>query len=160
MTNSLPQPIAATNLPELGQPLAGGVFIARYWLNSQELALVVLNHEYEGVWGEDDVRIKGASSSSDGHANTRAMAEAGSEIAIKALEMGAFIPSCLEGQLLIDAHKAGLVKLNEKSYYWLSSEFSSRFASSMGFGRAWIIEDLNHKGSKRTVRPVLSIPVE
>ncbi|MCE1090299.1 hypothetical protein LU640_27145, partial [Pseudomonas monteilii] len=97
MTQSVLQSIAAADLPERGQPLAGGIFVTRYWLNGQERALVLMPDEFEGAWGEYGTKIEGAGSYSDGEANTRAMAEAGSQIAIKALELGAFIPSCLEG---------------------------------------------------------------
>ena len=95
--------ISATELPERGQPLAGGVFVTRYWLNGQERALILLPDEFFGEWGEYGEEAAGTGSYSDGEANTRAMAEAGSEIAKKALELGAFIPSNLEGQLLMAA---------------------------------------------------------
>ncbi|SFY31382.1 hypothetical protein, partial [Azotobacter vinelandii] len=107
MTDNIPQSIAASDLPEPGQPLAGGIFVTRYWLNGQERALVLLpaSAEVEGEYGQD---VSGAGSYSDGEANTRTMAEAGSKIAAKALEAGGFIPSCLEGQLIMAAKHAGL----------------------------------------------------
>ncbi|MGB5955424.1 hypothetical protein [Pseudomonas sp.] len=142
MTQSVLQSISAADLPERGQPLAGGIYVTRYWLNGQERALIQLGDELEGVWGEYGVEIPGADSYSDGEANTRAMAEAGCEIAIKALELGAFIPSCLEGQLVMAAKAEGLVTLREDRYHWLSTQFSAYNAYSMGFEVGWLGNDL------------------
>ncbi|MFZ5936628.1 hypothetical protein ACOKS3_17575 [Pseudomonas sp. HS6-2] len=155
MTQSVLQSIAAADLPERGQPLAGGIFVTRYWLNGQERALVLLPDEFEGAWGEYGVELKGAGSYSDGEANTRAMAEAGSEIAIKALELGAHIPSCLEGQLVMAAKAEGLVTLREDRWHHLSTQFSAYRAYTMGFEGGW----LYHYGkyNERLVRPVRSL---
>lgn len=155
MTQSALQSIAAADLPERGQPLAGGIFVTRYWLNGQERALVLLDDEFEGAWGEHGVEIKGAGSYSDGEANTRAMAEAGSQIAIKALEFGAFIPSCLEGQLLMTAKADGLVTLREDRFHWLSTQFSAYTAYTMAFEVGWLY--YGHKYFERLVRPVRSL---
>src|SRR5690606_41596742 len=106
----------------------------------------------EGTWGEYGVEVKGADSYSDGEANTRAMAEAGCEIAIKALELGAFIPSCLEGQLLMAAKAEGLVTLREDRYHWLSTQFSAYTAYGMDFEGGWL--DFLDKNGERLVRPV------
>lgn len=155
MTQSVLQSIAAADLPDRGQPLAGGVFVTRYWLNGQERALVLLPDEFEGAWGEYGVEIKGAGSYSDGEANTRAMAEAGSVIATKALELGAYIPSCLEGQLVMAAKADGLVSLREDRWHWLSSQFSAYGAYDMDFEVGWL--SLSGKYDERLVRPVRSL---
>ncbi|WP_028634930.1 DUF1566 domain-containing protein [Pseudomonas parafulva] len=155
MTQSALQSIAAAELPERGQPLAGGIFVTRYWLNGQERALVLLPDELSGKWGEYGVEIKGASSYSDGEANTRDMAEAGSEIAVKALELGAFIPSCLEGQLVMAAKADGLVTLREDRFHWLSSQFSADYAYYVDFEDGWLIG--YGKDVERLVRPVRSL---
>lgn len=155
MTQSVLQSIAAADLPERGQPLAGGTFVTRYWLNGQERALVLLDDEFKGAWGEYGTKIEGAGSYSDGEANTRAMAEAGSEIAIKALELGAFIPSCLEGQLVMAAKADGLVTLREDRYHWLSSQRSANCAYSMDFEDGWL--SYYHKSNEFLVRPVRSL---
>ncbi|MGF6394242.1 hypothetical protein [Pseudomonas plecoglossicida] len=152
MTQSVLQSIAAADLPERGQPLAGGIFVTRYWLNGQERALVLMSEEFEGAWGEYVVEIKGAGSYSDGEANTRAMAEAGSAIATKALELGAFIPSCLEGQLVMAAKADGLVTLREDRWHWLSSQFSAGNASIMDFEGGWLL--FTDEDYERLVRPV------
>jgi hypothetical protein len=139
MTKQAQQAVLAAELPERGQPLAGGVFVTRYWLNGAERALILLPDELSGPWGEYGVEIKGASCYSDGEANTRAMAEAGSVIAIQALELDGFIPSCLEGQLLMAAKSEGLVVLNEERYHHLSTQ---------------------RKSYERLARPVRSIPIQ
>lgn len=158
MTQSVLQSIAAVDLPERGQPLAGGTFVARYWLNGQERALVLLDDEFQGAWGEYGVEIKGADSYSDGEANTRAMAEAGSQIAIKALELVAFIPSCLEGQLVMAAKADGLVTLREDRFHWLSSQFAADTAYNMAFELGWLY--YYGKDYERLVRPVRSLPIQ
>ncbi|WP_430303188.1 hypothetical protein [Pseudomonas sp. DC418] len=155
MTKSALQSIAAADLPERGQPLAGGIFVTRYWLNGQERALVLLDDEFEGAWGEYGAKIEGAGSYSDGESNTRAMAEAGSQIAIKALELGAFIPSCLEGQLVMAAKSDGLVTVREDSWHWLSSQRSADYAYYVGFEVGWLLD--YHKDTEFLVRPVRSL---
>jgi hypothetical protein len=155
MTQSVLQSIAASDLPERGQPLAGGVFVTRYWLNGQERALVLMPDEFEGAWGKRGAKIEGADSYSDGEANTRAMAEAGSEIAVKALELGAHIPSCLEGQMLMAAKADGLLTLREDGWHWLSSQCSAYCAYSLDFGVGWLND--YGKTNERLVRPVRSL---
>lgn len=157
MTKQAQQTVLAAELPERGQPLAGGVFVTRYWLNGVERALILLPDELSGVWGEYGVKIKGAGSYSDGEANTRAMAEAGSEIAVKALELDGFIPSCLEGQLLMAAKADGLVELRDDRYHWLSTQRSANDAYFMGFGVGWLYDD--GKDVERLARPVRRIYV-
>lgn len=158
MTQSVLQSIAAADLPERGQELAGGIFVTRYWLNGQERALVLMPDEFEGAWGEYGTKIEGAGSYSDGEANTRAMAEAGSQIAIKALELGAFIPSCLEGQLLMAAKADGLVTLREDGWHWLSSQRSASYAYYLDFEDGWLVS--NHKDLEFLVRPVRSLMIQ
>lgn len=158
MIKQAQQTVLAAELPERGQPLAGGVFVTRYWLNGVERALILLPDELNGVWGEYGVKIEGAGSYSDGEANTRAMAEAGSEIAVKALELGGFIPSCLEGQLLMAAKADGLVELRDDRYHWLSTQRSADIAYFMDFGAGWlyIFDEL----LERLARPVRSLPIQ
>lgn len=158
---SIPQSIAASDLPEPGQPLAGGIFVTRYWLNGQERALVLLpaSAEIKGEWGEYGQDVIGARSYSDGEANTSAMAEAGSQIAVKALEAGAFIPSCLEAQLVMAAKHAGLITdLREDRWYWLSSQYSAGTACLMAIGGGWLYDSV--KDHERLVRPVRSLIIQ
>ncbi|MBE8594037.1 hypothetical protein IQK56_25710 [Pseudomonas sp. MAFF 301449] len=158
MTKQAQQAVLAAELPERGQPLAGGVFVTRYWLNGAERALILLPDELSGPWGEYGVEIKGASCYSDGEANTRAMAEAGSVIAIQALELDGFIPSCLEGQLLMAAKAEGLVALNEERWHHLSTQRSAYCAYLMAFEDGW----LHYYGKyfERLARPVRSLPIQ
>lgn len=158
MTQVAQQTIAAADLPERGQPLAGGIFVTRYWLNGEERALVLPDDELSGEWGKYGVKIPGADSYSDGEANTRAMAEAGSEIAIKALGLGAHILSCLEGQLVMAAKADGLVTLREDRFHWLSTQSSADYAYCMDFGDGWL-NGYDVKGNERLVRPVRSLPI-
>ena len=161
MNDNIPQSIVASDLPQPGQPLAGGTFVTRYWLNGQERALVLLpaDVEFSGEWGKYGEEVPGAGSYSDGEANTRAMVEAGSPIATKALELGAFIPSCLEGQLVMAAKHAGLVTdLREDRWYWLSSQFSSYGAFIVDFEDGWQGHD--GEGRERLVRPVRSLLIQ
>lgn len=158
MTKQAQQTVLAAELPERGQPLAGGVFVTRYWLNGVERALILLPDELSGPWGEYGVEIKGAGSYSDGEANTRAMAEAGSVIAVKALELDGFIPSCLEGQLLMAAKADRLVLLNEERFHWLSTQRSAYYAYYMDFEDGWLYYD--GKNGERLARPVRSLSIQ
>ena len=158
MTKQAQQTVLAAELPARGQPLAGGVFVTRYWLNSVERALILLPDELSGPWGEYGVEIKGAGSYSDGEANTRAMAEAGSVIAVKALELDGFIPSCLEGQLLMAAKADGLVELREDRWHWLSSPRSANGAYFMDFEDGWLTNFV--KLHERLARPVRSLIIQ
>lgn len=158
MTKQAQQTVLSAELPERGQPLAGGVFVARYWLNGVERALIQLPDELSGPWGEYGVEIKGAGSYSDGEANTRAMAEAGSAIAIKALELGGHIPSCLEGQLVMAAKADGLVELREDRWHWMSTQRSANTAYILGFEDGWLFS--YGKYGERLARPVRSLPIQ
>ena len=158
MTKQAQQTVLAAELPKRGQPLAGGVFVTRYWLNGVERALILLSDELSGPWGEYGVEIKGAGSYSDGEANTRAMAEAGSVIAIKALELGGHIPSCLEGQLVMAAKADGLVVLNEERFHWLSTQRSADTAYFMDFVDGWLY--YGGETNERLARPVRSLIIQ
>ncbi|MFL1387513.1 hypothetical protein ACI77F_07550 [Pseudomonas tritici] len=158
MNKQAQQTVLAVELPERGQPLAGGVFVTRYWLKGVERALILPPDELSGPWGEYGVKIEGADSYSDGEANTRAMAEAGSVIAVKALELDGFIPSCLEGQLLMAAKADGLVELREDRYHWLSTQRAAYYAYSMAFEDGWLHH--NAKDDELLARPVRSLPIQ
>lgn len=158
MTQHVQQSVAAADLPERGQPLAGGTFVTRYWLNGEERALVLLDNELIGTWGKYGEHVAGAKILSDGAANTRAMAEAGSDIAVKALELDAHIPSYLEGALLMAAKAEGLVTLREDRWHWLSSQFSAGLAYTMVFEGGWLYYYVKYH--ERVARPVRSLPIQ
>lgn len=85
-----------------GAPVAGGFLVKRYLLNGEEYAEITAGKagEVQGKWGEYGLDIPGAHSRTDGWANTLAMAEAKSPIAIavRALDIGGktdwFIGAC------------------------------------------------------------------
>ncbi|MDT4857893.1 hypothetical protein FQZ97_923360 [compost metagenome] len=148
--------IKASDLPALGQRLDGHTLFARQWYGDQEYALVAFDadSELEAAWGEYGQNV--ATNHGDGEANTRAMAEAGSDLAAKVLGLGAFIPSALESHLMMYAKQLGyLADLNEDLWYWTSSQFSSYHAYSLDFEDGW--QDLNDKTDERPVRPVRKI---
>jgi hypothetical protein len=121
--------IKAADLPAIGQSLADGIFYSRTWLNGVEYAYVAMGkeHEFTGEWGKYGQNVSGATSYRDGAANTTAMAEAGSPIAARVLEIaeGAFIPSALELATLYAAKQAGEIDGFEDDWYWSSSQYSS-----------------------------------
>ena len=158
MSQKVQQSVIAADLPDRGQPLAGGTFVTRYWLNGQECALVLLGDELSGVWGEYGIDIAGAKSYSDGAANTRAMAEAGSELAAKVLELDAHIPSNLEGALLMSAKADGVITLREDRWHWLSTQRSANLAFFMDFGGGY--QYYSGKYSELRVRPVRSLTIQ
>lgn len=158
MTQHAQQSVAAGDLPERGQPLAGGTFFARYWLNGEERALVLLDNELTGAWGEYGQDVADAKSYSDGAANTRAMAEAGSDLAAKVLELDAHIPSHLEAALMMSAKADGVITLREDRWHWLSTQYSAYDAFLMDFEDGWLYHYA--RGNERLVRPVRSLIIQ
>ncbi len=148
--------ILAAELPEIGQPLADGIFVTRYWLNGVERALIDLGaeREFTGKWGEYGVNVEGAKSFRDGAANTIAMVEAGSPIAKLAMEIGegVYIPSALELNLLFAAKDAGEIGGFQNRWYWSSSQCSSDDAFLTLFGTGSTV--WGSKDSSFRVRPV------
>lgn len=135
--NQAQRTILVSDLPERGKPLDDGIFVARYFIGSEQRALILLPNEVHGAYGEYGQDIEGATSYSDGEKNTRAMAEAGSEIAKQALELGGHIPACLEAHLLMAAKTEGLITLRKDRYCWLSTQYSAYLAYTMGFEVGW-----------------------
>lgn len=83
------------DLPAIGAALAGGYYAGLLNLNGQLSALIVApkeGGETESKWNDRNTRVAGACSFFDGHANTVAMAEAGSPLAkwAQALSIGGF----------------------------------------------------------------------
>jgi hypothetical protein len=81
------------DLPAIGAALAGGFYAGLLTIDGQLSALIVApkdSGETEGKWNDRNTRVAGACSFFDGHANTVAMAEAGSAIAkwAQALSIG------------------------------------------------------------------------
>ncbi len=154
----LPENIHADTLPAIGAELAGGKLVTLYMLAGIEFALVDLGAgaEIEGAWGEYGQEVE--TTHGDGEKNTRAMAEAGSTIAIKALETGAYIPSALECHLLMHAKETGVIEdLREDRFYWSSTQCSADNAYLMDFEDGW--QGSYDKDGERPVRLVRKIPV-
>ena len=103
--------ISPSALPAIGQPFAGGFYAGRIYFDGAEFAVIDAGREYETTahWWDQagpKPRIRGTQSRYDGMANTKAMAEEGSAIALKVLGMnvrgswGWHIPSIEELNLL------------------------------------------------------------
>ena len=135
--NQAQRTILVADLPERGKPLDDGIFVARYFIGNEQRALILLPNELQGIYGEYGQDIEGAASYSDGEKNTRAMAEAGSDIAKQALELGGHIPAYLEAHLLMAAKAEGLVTLREDRYCWLSTQYSAYYAYGLDFEDGW-----------------------
>ncbi|MBB1606510.1 MULTISPECIES: DUF1566 domain-containing protein [unclassified Pseudomonas] len=148
--------IKASELPAFGQPFADGTLFARQWYGDSEYALVALGaeSEIEGEWGKYGQDVE--TNHGDGEANTRAMAEAGSELASKVLALNAFIPSALESSQMMYAKQLGYVTdLDEDDWYWTSTQYSSTYAFYTYFDTGSTDWDL--KGLNFRVRPVRKI---
>ncbi|MCV3976419.1 hypothetical protein [Pseudomonas aeruginosa] len=158
---TIPDSIHPSDLPEIGQPLADGTFFGRHWLNGKEYAYIDLGKsaEFTGEWGEYGQDVGGAVSYRDGASNTVAMAEAGSPIAKKALEIGAgvFIPSVLELALLFSAKQAGELPGFSDRWYWSSSQYSAYGAFGTTFSGGYT--GSYDKNYDLRVRPVRKIPI-
>lgn len=117
--------ISSAALPAVGQPLGGGFFAGRIYFNGAEHAIIDAGREFETLaqWWEQPgprITVRGARSFHDGHANTLAMAEAGSAIARKVLDMtirgqrGWHLPSIEQLQVM----RANLLQLPDWDRYW------------------------------------------
>jgi len=152
----IPASIKASELPVFGQPFAEGTLFARQWYGDSEYALVALGaeSEIEGEWGKYGQDVE--TNHGDGEANTRAMAEAGSELAAQVMALGAFIPSALESSQMMYAKQLGYVTdLDEDDWYWTSTQYSSLYAFSTYFATG--LTDWSYKYGAFRVRPVRKI---
>lgn len=130
--------IGAETTLEIGDSIDGHVVFARHWIGGKEFALAYLGAaaDIEGAWGKREQEV--ATTHGDGLTNTQAMAEAGSKLAKKAIEAGAYIPSVAECHLLKCAKDMGLVPdLREDVRYWTSTQYSAHNAYSMDFEYGW-----------------------
>lgn len=87
----------------LGTSMDNGFYAGRIKVDGQPFALILLpkaEGEHQGVWIPRYKDVPGAMSFSDGLANTQAMAEAGSGIAKKAIDLGAYIPAVDELEVI------------------------------------------------------------
>ena len=109
--NAITQP----TLPAIGTAMPGGFFAGAFMLNGQRRAIIVSPKQFgefeDSVWIDDYQDVPGAKSFNDGLVNTKAMAEAGSEIAKQALATvidglnDYYIPSQDEKEIVYRAFK-------------------------------------------------------
>lgn len=132
--------IEAEQLPELGEPLGGGVFANRYWLGDTEYALIDMGRQNEiiGTWGEAGY-IEGANSFGDGYQNTLFMVGSRSESALTALCKNCFIPSPLEQAILTSSISLGIIDNDFKeAWYWSSRRLQDIAAYFIGYRQGLI----------------------
>lgn len=120
------------------------------------LIVPVLAEQLRAKWGGYGDEAEGATSASDGLANTRALlADSNDHPAAKlASEFTAdghsdfYLPARRELQVA----EANVPEMFEKAYHWSSSQFAANLAYSMDFASGWLY-DLD-KSTVRLVRPV------
>jgi len=100
----------------------------------------------KGPWGEYGQDIPGAQSRFDGHANTLAMAEAGSPLAItiRALPGDCYLPSQAEAMLCA----ATMPQIFQPGYHWTSSQTSRHYAYVQDFELGysyWDVKDFEFR---------------
>lgn len=154
-----PIPVAiGTHSPfALGGTLAATV--ARPDGSTYGLIVADAEHEVRGQWGVYGQDVPGAKGT-DGAANTRAMAEAGSPIAkaVLALRVDAYadwyIPSRLE---MLALYETSPELFSTEHWYWSSSQFSrsSAWCQDFEYGGS----DALSKVNEFRARPVRSIPL-
>ena len=160
MSTTAQQTINAADLPAIGQPLAGGTFFARHFVDDQLFALVVLDKaaEFEAEWGEYGKEIDGAGSYVDGLANTQAMLLAECPAAIKLDHAaGDYLPSYVEQSLLLAYTKANPGS-DLKGWHWSSTQRSAYSAFLMLFAVG--IQSSSAKYGELSVRPVRRLLIQ
>lgn len=113
---------AATTLPEIGQPYGGG-FVSGYYMQDGKRHVSITAgaaHELVGEYGEYGVKIEGADSLTDSHANTEAMAASGSELAqqVLALEIGGYNDWAIPARDVQELQYRNLKPTTDENYCW------------------------------------------
>lgn len=117
-----------SQLPAIGAPLDGGFYAGLIRTNDQIFALIVApkaDGEHEPAeWGAYGKKIEGASSVSDGRANTIAMAEAGYSLAQWALtlKINGFDDWYLPARDELEIVYRNLKPTAEENYTWRNGE--------------------------------------
>lgn len=178
-----PRQINQAALPEVGQPLAGGLYAGRIYFDGAEHAVIDAGREFEleAQWRDRDgprPNIRSAQSYYDGMANTRAMAEAGSAIAVKVLRMvirgvrGWHIPSIEELQLMRVTLRqlpdwdrcwpaegsGGPSQAFALSTYWSSTQRAAGSAWNLTM-HPWCVPDTNWAFKVKGIRPVRTLRI-
>lgn len=155
------QPVTS-DIPALGSywPGQGGynAGLVRGENGAPDYYLIVpqLTEQLRAKWGGYGDEVEGASSASDGLANTAALlADSNEHPAAKlASEFTAdghsdfYLPARRELQIA----EANVPELFEKAYHWSSSQFSAHLAYYVDFENGWL--NLSGKPLERRVRPV------
>ena len=155
MSNTTTQP------PRIGQhwPEQGGIYCGilagRDGQPDSHLVMCPPEHEINSIiWGRYGQDVSGATSYWDGISNTRAMAAAGSQMAVDILALQIdghadwHLPSQAEAHLMA----ANVKELMAKDWYWTSTQYSDDYAWIQGF--TYGSQDDGHKGAKARARAV------
>lgn len=161
----------ATILPAIGTPMEGGFLGARYLDETGALAGLVVSRAEVGdfdpvPWLKKPRDVPGACSPLDGLANTRAMAEAGSEIAQTILDLeidgigGWHIPALDQmtalratampragitpAESLAEVFQEGSPEAFRQEWYWSSTQYSSGYAWLQLFLNGYQYRDSKH----------------
>ena len=162
---------AAIVLPEVGTPFGGGFLANRFFVGDAAFGLIV-SPAAEGdfdhtPWNESLKMVKGALSYNDGRWNTLAMAEAGSKLARRCLDLRIggyddwYLLSRQEGLMAfhelrnVAAFQEGGPEAFKEEYYWTSSQspLNPDYAYVQSFGNGdqyWTRK--NHSFRGRAVR--------
>ena len=126
-----PAPAALQSPLAIGTPHAGGILLGRFFDGEQPYALICApkaeGERTEMMWNGSRAYVTGALSVYDGPANTRAMAEAGSEAAKWALELRIdgrddwYLPARGEALLAYAANLQG-AQAFARDWYWTSTQ--------------------------------------
>jgi hypothetical protein len=124
---------AEHNLIAIGAPRHGGIFLGNFFVGLDKAYELIKAPKVEGSielpWSKSKKSVDGALSVYDGLANTRAMAEAGSELAQWAtgLRIGGhddwYVMSRGEGLLAFAANLDGDEAL-ERDWHWTSTQYA------------------------------------
>lgn len=136
---------------KIGQPCEGGHYMGAYLDDDgNERHLVLSDVEYESErYGAEGKDIE-AKSLWNGEDNTKAMAEAGSKIAQRALDAGLHIPSVVESKLCFINGR----KHFQKAWYLTSTQLDAHDAYGQHFDDGY--QGTFSKGCKARVRLVRS----
>jgi hypothetical protein len=156
--------VAPSAIPLLGElwPGQGGRFVGTIRDEGSDQVRYVIAPEgsaaqFKGPWGEEGTDVAGATSASDGRANTTAMAAAGSEIAkaVLALSIDGFADFHIPSR-----HELSLCEMNardlfEREWYWSSTQSSSHYAWLQYFTSGSVYTSTKDlKGRVRAVRTI------
>lgn len=171
--------ITAATLPAIGTPMPGGFLGARYLDETGVLAGLIVSYAEVGdfdpvPWMKTPLDVSGACSLIDGLANTRAMAEAGSEIAQTILDLeidgvgGWHIPALdqmtglrvtampragiIPAQSMAEVFQEGSAEAFDLTAYWSSTQRSSGYAWLQSF--TYGIQSYDFKDYSYRVRAV------